>query len=113
MDLLFESALPAADTAAFKLFCDRRVYPSMANFMADMRSVADRVGLSRVCSVLWSGICIVGTGVGDGYRNAKVIIFQRLSGAWLIGPFVISIPKETLTFTMQATRKAVETARQR
>src|SRR5215467_9236457 len=26
---------------------------------------------------------------------------------WMIGPFVTSIPKETLTFTLQATRKAV------
>ena len=28
---------------------------------------------------------------------------------WLIGPFVTSIPKETLAFTLDATRKAVET----
>jgi len=28
---------------------------------------------------------------------------------WLIGPFVTNIPKETLTFTLQATRRAVET----
>jgi hypothetical protein len=27
---------------------------------------------------------------------------------WLIGPFVTSIPKETLTFTLEATRRAVE-----
>jgi hypothetical protein len=27
---------------------------------------------------------------------------------WLIGPFVTSIPKESLTFTLEATRKAVE-----
>jgi hypothetical protein len=27
---------------------------------------------------------------------------------WLIGPFVNSIPKETLTFTLEATRKAVQ-----
>jgi hypothetical protein len=27
---------------------------------------------------------------------------------WLIGPFVTGIPKETLTFTLEATRKAVE-----
>jgi len=27
---------------------------------------------------------------------------------WLVGPFVISIPKETLAFTLEATRKAVE-----
>jgi len=30
---------------------------------------------------------------------------------WLIKPFVTSIPKETLTFTLEATRKAVETQR--
>jgi hypothetical protein len=28
---------------------------------------------------------------------------------WLVGPFVMSIPKETLVFTLDATRKAVET----
>jgi hypothetical protein len=28
---------------------------------------------------------------------------------WLVGPFVTSIPKETLMFTLDATRKAVET----
>ena len=27
--------------------------------------------------------------------------------AWMIGPFITSIPKETLTFTLEATRKAV------
>jgi hypothetical protein len=27
---------------------------------------------------------------------------------WLIGPFVTSIPRESLTFTLEATRKAVE-----
>ena len=27
---------------------------------------------------------------------------------WMIGPFVMSIPKESLTFTLEATRKAVE-----
>jgi hypothetical protein len=26
---------------------------------------------------------------------------------WMIGPFITSIPKETLTFTLEATRKAV------
>jgi len=30
---------------------------------------------------------------------------------WMIKPFVTGIPKETLTFTLQATRKAVETQR--
>ena len=30
---------------------------------------------------------------------------------WLIGPFVTSIPRESLTFTLQATRKAVEAHR--
>jgi hypothetical protein len=27
---------------------------------------------------------------------------------WLIGPFVTSIPKETLAFTLEATRRAVQ-----
>jgi hypothetical protein len=26
---------------------------------------------------------------------------------WLVGPFVTSVPKESLTFTLEATRKAV------
>ena len=26
---------------------------------------------------------------------------------WMVGPFVTSIPKESLTFTLEATRKAV------
>jgi len=30
---------------------------------------------------------------------------------WMIGPFVTAIPKETLTFTLEATRKAVEASR--
>jgi hypothetical protein len=29
---------------------------------------------------------------------------------WLVGPFVTSIPKETLAFTLEATRKAVDSA---
>ena len=32
--------------------------------------------------------------------------------AWMIGPFVTGIPKETLTFTLEATRKAVEASHQ-
>jgi len=31
---------------------------------------------------------------------------------WLVGPFVTAIPKETLLFTLSATRKATETKRQ-
>jgi hypothetical protein len=27
---------------------------------------------------------------------------------WLVGPFVTSVPKEALAFTLEATRKAVE-----
>jgi hypothetical protein len=30
---------------------------------------------------------------------------------WLIGPFVTSIPRESLTFTLEATRKAVAARR--
>jgi hypothetical protein len=33
--------------------------------------------------------------------------------AWLIGPFVTSIPKESLAFTLEATRKAVASSRNR
>jgi len=31
--------------------------------------------------------------------------------AWLIGPFVTSIPRESLTYTLEATRRGVETRR--
>ncbi|TMJ34445.1 MAG: hypothetical protein E6G96_01830 [Alphaproteobacteria bacterium] len=64
----------------------RQTESGLANFMADMHKVAESVGLTRVYNVFWSGICVV----GDGYRNGKAIIFQHLSGAWLIGPFVQS-----------------------
>jgi hypothetical protein len=32
---------------------------------------------------------------------------------WLIGPFVTSIPKETLSFTLEATRNAVRAQMER
>lgn len=51
---------------------------------------------------------------GDGgvYVQSEVVSLTRdipAGLAWLIGPFVTSIPKESLTFTLDATRKAVET----
>jgi hypothetical protein len=53
---------------------------------------------------------------GDGgvYVQSEVVSLTRdipTGLGWLIGPFVTSIPKETLTFTLQATRKAVEAKR--
>jgi hypothetical protein len=51
---------------------------------------------------------------GGVYVQSEVVSLTRNIPAglgWLIGPFVTSIPKETLTFTLQATRKAVETRR--
>jgi hypothetical protein len=55
---------------------------------------------------------------GDGgvYVQSEVVSLTRdipTGLGWLIGPFVTSIPKETLTFTLQATRKAVDTRRTR
>jgi hypothetical protein len=47
---------------------------------------------------------------GGVYIQSEVASLTRDIPAglgWLIGPFVTSIPKETLTFTLQATRKAV------
>jgi hypothetical protein len=44
------------------------------------------------------------------YVQSEVVSLTRSIPAglgWLIGPFVTSIPKETLAFTMEATRKAV------
>jgi hypothetical protein len=51
---------------------------------------------------------------GGVYVESEVVSLTRDIPAglgWLIGPFVTSIPKETLTFTLEATRKAVETRR--
>jgi len=49
---------------------------------------------------------------GGVYVQSEVVSLTRDIPAglgWLIGPFVTSIPKETLTFTLEATRRAVET----
>jgi len=50
---------------------------------------------------------------GDGgvYVQSEVVSLTRDIPAglgWLIGPFITSIPKDTLTFTLEATRKAVQ-----
>ena len=48
---------------------------------------------------------------GGVYVQSEVASLTRDIPAglgWLIGPFVISIPRETLLFTLNATRKAVE-----
>ena len=47
---------------------------------------------------------------GGVYVQSEVVSLTRDIPAglgWLIGPFVSSIPKESLTFTMEATRRAV------
>lgn len=43
-------------------------------------------------------------------QNEAVSLTRDIPAAlgWLIGPFVTSIPKDTLTFTLEATRKAVK-----
>jgi hypothetical protein len=51
---------------------------------------------------------------GGVYVQSEVVSLTRDIPAglgWLIGPFVTSIPKETLTFTLDATRKAVQAQR--
>jgi hypothetical protein len=48
---------------------------------------------------------------GGVYVQSEVVSLTRTipTGlAWLIGPFVNSIPRETLTFTLEATRRAVQ-----
>lgn len=53
---------------------------------------------------------------GGVYVQSEVVSLTRDIPAglgWLIRPFVTSIPKETLTFTLEATRKAVETRRKK
>ena len=50
---------------------------------------------------------------GGVYVQSEVVSLTRdipTGLGWLIGPFVTSIPKETLTFTLEVTRKAVELA---
>jgi hypothetical protein len=47
---------------------------------------------------------------GGVYVQSEVVSLTRDIPAglgWMVGPFVTSIPKETLTFTLEATRKAV------
>lgn len=47
---------------------------------------------------------------GGVYVQSEVVSLTRdipTGLGWLIGPFVTSIPKESLTFTLEATRKAV------
>jgi len=47
---------------------------------------------------------------GGVYVQSEVVSLTRdipTGLGWLIGPFVSSIPKESLTFTMEATRRAV------
>jgi hypothetical protein len=49
---------------------------------------------------------------GGVYLQSEVVSLTRdipTGLGWLIGPFVTSIPRETLTFTLEATRRAVET----
>ncbi len=51
---------------------------------------------------------------GGVYVQSEVASLTRDIPAvlsWMIGPFVTAIPKETLTFTLEATRKAVEASR--
>jgi hypothetical protein len=53
---------------------------------------------------------------GDGgvYVQSEVASLTRnipTGLGWMIGPFVTDIPKETLTFTLEATRRAVENGR--
>jgi hypothetical protein len=48
---------------------------------------------------------------GGVYLQSEVVSLTRdipTGLGWLIGPFVTGIPKETLTFTLEATRRAVE-----
>jgi hypothetical protein len=44
------------------------------------------------------------------YVQSEVVSLSRDIPAglgWMIGPFVTAVPKESLTFTLEATRKAV------
>lgn len=51
---------------------------------------------------------------GGVYVQSEVVSLTRdipTGLAWMIGPFVTSIPKETLAFTLEATKKAVTAAK--
>ena len=51
---------------------------------------------------------------GGIYVQSEVLSLSRdvpIGLGWLIGPFVTSIPRETLAFTLEATRNAVESVR--
>jgi len=51
---------------------------------------------------------------GSVYVQSEVASLTRDIPAglgWMIKPFVMGIPKESLTFTLEATRKAVEAYR--
>ena len=53
---------------------------------------------------------------GGVYVQSEVVSLTRdipTGLGWLIGPFVSSIPRESLTFTLEATRKAVDAQRAR
>lgn len=52
---------------------------------------------------------------GGVYVQSEVVSLTRDIPAglgWMIGPFVTSIPRETLTFTLEATRRAVQADQQ-
>jgi hypothetical protein len=52
---------------------------------------------------------------GGVYVQSEVVSLTRDIPAglgWMIGPFVTSIPRETLTFTLEATRRAVQAHQQ-
>jgi len=53
---------------------------------------------------------------GGVYVQSEVVSLTRdipTGLAWLIGPFVTSIPRESLTFTLVATRNAIEARREK
>ena len=53
---------------------------------------------------------------GGVYLQSEVASLTRnipTGLGWMIGPFVTDIPKETLTFTLEATRRAVESRREK
>jgi hypothetical protein len=53
-----------------------------------------------------------GESAGGGvYMQSEAASLTRdipIALGWLIGPFITSIPRESLTFTLEATRRAVE-----
>jgi hypothetical protein len=68
----------------------RQTEQAMERTADAMERLAALVGLSYVCKTLWSGLNGTAVRIAKAFRDAMSNTFERLSGAWLIGPVVSS-----------------------